>query len=458
MGSPSDEGSSGWLGSAGARLKGCVLGALLVAACTRSPTGTPSGALDIVVESDLSVPKDIDHITLDVTQGDSSRLHVDRDIGPGALLIPAVFEVQATTDALPVTVHAVAFETGVPRIERDAVTPIPTDRTGVLRLALDYLCIGTAEGQADGGVESTCPAGATCVLGACATNVIPPSSIPTAMAASDAGPLPPVDAVNLPGLGVDGGASGGCFDVGTCFASAMPAVIDTAACTLHLPEGTSLATVNVALQFPPGGTGICGPTACWVTLTGWTANNGQLALAPSACAAAETQGGTIVVSDACTTQDPSMPPCGPWSSVTVVAPQPGPPSTEPIATSCAGPATQSCGLCGTQSRPCVDGLWGAWSACAGEGVCQAGSTEDCGVGGFAGMRRLVPLGQLRLPERPALLRGPRQLRLGHRHAHLRFVRQRLHRASQRQRTDHLLFRSLRVPVHVLHGGIWRLQR
>ena len=38
-----------------------------------------------------------------------------------------------------------------------------------------------------------------------------------------------------------------------------------------------------------------------------------------------------------------------------------------------------CGNCGTKSRTCgSDCLWGAWSDCQNEGVCQSGDTQNCG--------------------------------------------------------------------------------
>lgn len=47
--------------------------------------------------------------------------------------------------------------------------------------------------------------------------------------------------------------------------------------------------------------------------------------------------------------------------------------------SCAGPAQQTCGWCGTQSRTCdtTTGQWSAWGACAGEGVCSPGTVQGC---------------------------------------------------------------------------------
>lgn len=44
---------------------------------------------------------------------------------------------------------------------------------------------------------------------------------------------------------------------------------------------------------------------------------------------------------------------------------------------CAAAESRGCARCGTQSRPCVGGVWGAWSACAGQGPCEVGDTTTC---------------------------------------------------------------------------------
>src|SRR5205814_9206693 len=48
---------------------------------------------------------------------------------------------------------------------------------------------------------------------------------------------------------------------------------------------------------------------------------------------------------------------------------------------CAGPTSQACGHCGTQTRTCDSGQWSAWSACTGEGACSSGMSQACGTGG-----------------------------------------------------------------------------
>lgn len=48
---------------------------------------------------------------------------------------------------------------------------------------------------------------------------------------------------------------------------------------------------------------------------------------------------------------------------------------------CVGPAMQSCGNCGTQSRTCVNGVWSAWTPCANQGSCSPNAVQTCGNGG-----------------------------------------------------------------------------
>jgi hypothetical protein len=48
----------------------------------------------------------------------------------------------------------------------------------------------------------------------------------------------------------------------------------------------------------------------------------------------------------------------------------------PPSCAAAGPATQACGKCGSQSRTCVsEGVYGAWGTCGGEGACAPGATQ-----------------------------------------------------------------------------------
>jgi hypothetical protein len=100
--------------------------ALFAFGCSKTESQSPAaGELNIVLQSDMSIPKDIDHVLLQVTQDGHLLLEVNRDVGPGQLLLPAAFEVKSTGDSSPAAIHTVAYKSGQPRVRRDAVTPIP---------------------------------------------------------------------------------------------------------------------------------------------------------------------------------------------------------------------------------------------------------------------------------------------------------------------------------------------
>src|SRR5262249_37699729 len=156
----------------------------------------------------------------------------------------------------PVHVEGIAYKDGVARVRRDAITPIPADSVGKLLLPLNYLCDGsaTADAGAEGGVGSSCPKNFTCVEGECASAVVRPVAV--SEGAIDGGSV----------TSADGGVSGGCFDALACFESARRVSLDASSCTLTVSNDVDPAGLNVALQFPPGGPGVCGDKACYVVL------------------------------------------------------------------------------------------------------------------------------------------------------------------------------------------------
>ena len=139
------------------------------------------------------------------------------------------------------------------------------------------------------------------------TSVVPASAVPMVSGATGAG----ADGGPASTAGADGGVSGGCFDVVACLTSAAPATVDPANCTVSLPSGASAASVNVALQFPIGGAGVCGVDACWVVLTDWTLAGTQIELPSAACTMAASQGARLVISTTCATQPDTVPSAGP---------------------------------------------------------------------------------------------------------------------------------------------------
>ena len=60
-------------------------------ACGSSNTPAPTGALDVVLLSDMALPKDLDRVRVQVTQRGRTLLKKENDVGPGELLLPAIF-------------------------------------------------------------------------------------------------------------------------------------------------------------------------------------------------------------------------------------------------------------------------------------------------------------------------------------------------------------------------------
>jgi hypothetical protein len=361
----SGKSSRSWLRS------GIVAGVLALAAlgCSGKKPQESGGGLVVEVESDLSMPEDIDRIRVEATQLGRTLLMEDHAVGPGQLLIPTQFRVGPTGNAMPVTIRGIAYKSGQARIERSAVTPVPAGHLGKLRLPLNYLCDGTA--NADG--TSTCGAGLTCQLGSCRTSTVAAADVPVYQSTGPA----------------DGGATsimsvGGCFDVLACFAGATVASVEEITCTLPLPDQAMAGRLNVALALPVGGKGICNGQGCWVALDegpdGWTIEGGRIRLPEGVCKPRPDGSKLrVVVSTACAAKTSEAPTCGAWSSVNTPIETPPPPMFGDDA--CGGSNHQPCGHCGTQTRMCQNGKWSDWSGCTGEGECAASDAKACAGGG-----------------------------------------------------------------------------
>ena len=169
----------------------CALTCALFAAACSVDTRPFSNGLVVSVESDLSAPKDLDRIIVDVAQGSRSLLHEEHAIGTSALPLPAEFRVAYPGNSQPATVRVTAFKGSQPRIERSAITSIPSTRWAMLRLPLNFLC----DGKVDSDGLSTCTDGKTCIDGTCGDPAVSESDLPKyepARGKSDAGQLRPV--------------------------------------------------------------------------------------------------------------------------------------------------------------------------------------------------------------------------------------------------------------------------
>jgi len=377
----------------------CALICASLAACKVDKT--PVGGLVLSLETDLSVPKDIDRIRLVIEQDGRVVREEVQQVGSGYLLLPVERRVTHPGNDRPFLFRATAYRGAEARIERSAITPVPRNFVGLLRLPLGFLCEGTA--LPDGG--SACGLGNTCNLGSCGTAALESSQLPNydlRLAAATSGGSPDGSSSADGGLltsqigdALSEVAAVGCFDVSACFASAQPIDIDVAGCSFRLPPEAASERISVALLMPLGSPGICDNGSCFVPLdldTGaYSFGDGGEVLLPQAVCEKLLAGVPLqaAVSVRCGEKTSKHPPCGPWSSVQAPLPtrvidseRPGAASTRTgLGEACAGAARQACGMCGTQARECEDGRWGEWGECMGQGSCTPGAAESCGRGG-----------------------------------------------------------------------------
>jgi hypothetical protein len=315
-----------------------------------------SGELILAVQTDMSLPKDVDSVRIDVVSFGNVVFKNTYPVGAGGLRIPATLGILPGSNARAlITIRVIASQRGKPRMLREVVTTVPETRLATLRLPIQWISDGSAN-QPDStnpeDIRSTCPDGQTDIAGACVAWDV------------DSSTLPDYKAEDVFGGGKEDGSGGSCFDTATCLMGAATVQVDPTGCTASLPAGIGVdaSRVNVGLVLPPGGDGICddADTQCFIPLdanssAGWIpvagssstgtdvppgevdaavgtklhrqagAGNGDalsgpitaIALPKKVCdkiRAGSVHG--VVVSASCASKLPSVPTCGPWSSVT----------------------------------------------------------------------------------------------------------------------------------------------
>lgn len=277
-----------------------------VAGCGTSDERPPAGRLVLSIQSDLSIPKDIDAYDLQVSVLGKVVLDDRRALGPDAHRIPTTVTLapsERSTD--PVTIRLTALKEGDPRVYREVVTTVPRDRVAVLRLPIEFLCLDRVVVDDDGSVQSDCGGGKSCVAGACRPREI------------DAKQLPDFEAPRVPSPTFPEAGPSSCFDTVACFAEGRSVSVDLGSCTVTPPGGS----VNLALVMPRGSAGICSGASCLVPLdrdpeTGWRSDeSGDIHLPQAACRMLESGPAVaLVVTDTCESKTPELSVCRDWST------------------------------------------------------------------------------------------------------------------------------------------------
>lgn len=315
------------------------LGLPLVLFLACSSKTEPQGQLMLSMQTDLSLPKDVNAVRIEVSTFGRVNFAQDYEVGPNGAKIPATLGIVAGSNkAAPVRVRIIAKLNGQARLLREAVTTVPATRLASLRLPLQYLSLGqvvsTGSGTVNNGTvmpssvrtanlgtldtsstaiegaeewASSCGEGKSADNGECVDITIDSETLPDYKESDVFG-------------GGDQSGNGTCFDTYECLAEGQDAQVDLAACAFPFVQGTT----NVGLRVPGGAAnpGICGddPNAdCYVPLdaeSAWKVDGANVLLPKAVCT--KLQAGAIrsvVYGSTCEAKTASIPTCGPWSGV-----------------------------------------------------------------------------------------------------------------------------------------------
>ncbi|HEX4341145.1 MAG TPA: hypothetical protein VH062_34790 [Polyangiaceae bacterium] len=300
--------------TASIRVVVAVVAACLALSCTRK-----NGEVILVVNTDMALTHDIDHLEVQVfangqprNNGNVLSFAPPRD--SESLLVPATLGIGSGHDSSQVAqIKVAAFQKNVVRVLREVDLTVPDDQVLELPLAVDWLCTDSVMTDASDPlnvsfVDTTCGKGKTCVAGRCVDPKVNSTKLHPYVPASVFG-------------GGTGKGDGVCFDTLRCF-DAPSLVAPDADCTIDEPDGT----VNVALLVDgdgirndsmPAGRGFIPldseSAEGWQTLRG----TNRIQLPAAVCSGPKKPLiRAIAVTTSCkTSKTAATPTCGPWSSV-----------------------------------------------------------------------------------------------------------------------------------------------
>ncbi|CAN5907945.1 hypothetical protein BH11MYX4_BH11MYX4_05060 [soil metagenome] len=241
--------------------------AAAVTACSDSSVSTVDsggggpvigGQLMLVISSDLVWGKDLDRIDVEISH--HGRVQFTSKIAAPATL-PATVSVDVPAgDADPVSIHLIGSKGSNARIVRDAVTTVPGSRGALLRLPLDWLCVGFAG-------ASACGAGTTCVVGACTDAIVNSAALDD---------LPANYLDTLPA----------CFNAPACFANAVEPAVNPTTCSFPSTGATENVALVTTSSETSAGDGACIGDHCYIVLAhtfSWHTSGPNIVLPPAVC-------------------------------------------------------------------------------------------------------------------------------------------------------------------------------
>jgi hypothetical protein len=281
------------------------------------------GQIMLSLQTDLALPKDVSRIRIQVLRGDGAvRFDATYNVGGGPedSRIPATLGIVGDEAGETVEIRVIGFKGSEARTLNKTVTTMPTTRTALLRMPIQWLCDGAVT-ELDGDTyESTCePVDGVehaCLAGSCVPVEVDSESLP------DYAP----GAVFGGGNGQQG--SGKCFPTQDCMdgSKGFDVMPDMSDCSVEVPADDE-EPINVAVKTGKTGGGACKGDECYVPLDrdddfGWrettkSAPGVRKVKLPSAVCERIKDGRAMGVraSRSCETKTAEIPTCGPWSSV-----------------------------------------------------------------------------------------------------------------------------------------------
>lgn len=128
----------------------------------------PRSELVVGIVTDLPVPSELDLVTLEADQSEGVPIEQREWPRDGALVLPGSYGLYTDNGTAPALTLTVAGYRGAKRlVERRATATLVVGKTLYLRLGLAGAC-----------ETVSCPAGQTCIDGACAGESVDPAALP----------------------------------------------------------------------------------------------------------------------------------------------------------------------------------------------------------------------------------------------------------------------------------------
>ncbi len=213
---------------------------------------TPSSQIMLALQSDMSLPKDVNKVRIQILENGNFKFDHSYDVGgPNDEKIPATLAV-AGDPGTSVEVRVLGFRGSEARTLNKVITTIPDQRIALLRVPIQWLCEGYVRDVGLDTYETTCSGDNACIGGECKP------------VAQNSQSMPDYSPAAVFGGSTRQGGNGKCFSTETCMDSGFDVQPNMSDCSVDVMAGA--AQLNFAVRTPMGGDGICSSNNCYVPL------------------------------------------------------------------------------------------------------------------------------------------------------------------------------------------------